>query len=113
MSSKPLLKNVKLKNCCKKSLKEINDILTASKTLQKIMIPAAFATCLIGPSKGSAITSFYSISTTDWSLLANAVSAVPAIARHNIKNICAYEALVIHTTGDLNKFWHGMYESFS
>lgn len=112
MALQPNLYDVHLESCCVRSLEKINDILSSNKILQNLMIPAVFASCFVGPNVGSSVTTFYSIGSTDWALLAEASIRIGDFARHEITNICADEYVLIHSTGKLHKFWKAMYDSF-
>lgn len=77
------------------------------------MMPTVFASCFVGPNVGSSATTFNSIGSTDWALLAETSMRLNDFANHQITNLCALEYVLEHPTGKLHRFWGAMRDSFS
>jgi hypothetical protein len=110
MGTTPTIAKVELKACCKKSIKDISQILTAGKWLQRLILPLGALNCFISPSKGAALTTINSVRATDWELLARATIAVPEITKNRVRQIAGMEA--IKHIGKLSEFWQATYDAF-
>ncbi len=112
------IRSVSLKSCCKRKIKEINQVLYSSKALQIAMISGVFATIFISPTdsigRGGSVTTTFSLWATDWTYLSNALISVPKITKRRIKDICFLEMLDHETYNDqkLRTFWESLYENF-
>jgi hypothetical protein len=112
MEFKPELSNVKLEECCVESVKDIRRRLAAGKWLQRIIMPVGGLICFFGPSEGAAITTMFSVGTTNWEYFAKATMSVPKVIRVAVGKV-AFDETLKHLTGDLNAFWTATYEAFT
>lgn len=104
------LNGVRLHPCCIKTIKSINQRIKNSNILQVGAPVGILVQMFFGPPK-SEIATLYSISTTDWGLLAEFVKGVcAAVNRKNAEE--ALNEAVIHQSGDLGAFWDRVYEIF-
>jgi hypothetical protein len=110
MGSAPAIAKVELQECCKKSIRDINQILTAGKWLQRLILPLGALNCFVSPSKGAALTTINSVRATDWELLAKATMAIPEITKNRVRQIAGMEA--IKHIGKLSEFWKATYDAF-
>ena len=113
MASQPNLNDIHLESCCVDSMEAISNILSSNKILQNLLVPTVFASCFVGPNVGSSATTFYSIGSTDWALLAEGATRLDDFANGQIRDICGIETLQKHRYGKLHRFWRAMYDSFS
>lgn len=105
--------DLQLEYCCKKSLELIGVKREVATMLQSVTIPTIFLSLFVSPSKGGALTTVFSIYSTDWEMLAKATMGITAIARREVKKIAQTEQLS-HLNGiKLRNFWEGIDVSFS
>lgn len=110
MSDFKSLHGVQLQHCCTRTIDRIRHRTNLSKAL-RIGAPACiFVQMFLGPPK-SQISKLYSVSSTDWGLLAEMVKGVDAAT--NRRN--AEDAFIEATehSGQLGGFWMGIYNRFS
>lgn len=107
-SKSPGAINVKLDDCCKRSIKQIQDKQELGSLLQKMLGASPLLLILGGNVPDGAVTVFG----TDWGLLAKAVKGVPVIVKNRCQQIAGFECLK-HPGGQLNKFWTAMYNSYN
>lgn len=112
MGFAPDLSNVELEECCRKSIKEINQRITAGKWLQGVTLPLCAFSSFFGPSKGAGIATIESIRRTDWESLVQITMRVPDVVRNRVIQIAGIERLR-HRKSNLNDFWTGIYEAFT
>jgi hypothetical protein len=110
MSNYKTLHGVQLQPCCIKTVKIINGRIKRANTLQIAMPACIFVQMFLGPSK-SEISTLYSVSSTDWGLLAEAIRSINTIVKRAVLNDAAGE-MVNHPSGQLGDFWTGIYEAF-
>jgi len=111
MSNFRTLHGVNLQPCCIKTVGIINDRIKKANALQ-IGAPACiFVQMFLGPPK-SEIATLYSVSSSDWNLLAELVKGVKAAANRRVAEDALLETLN-HTSGQLGDFWMGIYEIFA
>ncbi len=97
--------------CCIKTIDIINQRIKKANALQ-IGAPACiFIQMFLGPPK-SEIATVYSVSTTDWGLLAEMVKGIAAATNRSIAGDAALE-VDNHPSGQLGDFWAGIFERFS
>lgn len=102
--------NLKLEDCCIKTLIDIERRENIGRWLSGVMLLLVFVNLFIGPSKAE-LKTLYDIRYTDWTLLANAVSSIPGITRRAILNEIIKEQM-LHD-GKLRHFWDGTFDAFS
>jgi hypothetical protein len=111
MTGFPTMYGIQLQPCCINTIKIIRDRIKKANALQ-IGAPACiFTQMFLGPPK-SEIATLYSISTTDWGLLAEMIKSIGAITNRTIAGDAALE-MTNHPSGQLGDFWEGIYEKFS
>jgi hypothetical protein len=64
-----------------------------AQVLKCVAMPVVFLSLFVSPSKGGAITTAFSIYSTDWEMLARATMGISAIARSEVKKIAQIEQL--------------------
>jgi hypothetical protein len=110
MSSFKTLHGVQLQPCCIRTIERIRSRVELSQALRYGAPASIFAQMFIGLPK-SDIATLYSVSTTDWKLLAEVIISIGTITKRAILNDAALE-MVNHPTGQLGDFWMGVYEAF-
>ncbi len=110
MSGYKTLHRVQLQPCCVKTINKIRQREKLSKALRYGAPASIFVQMFIGPPK-SDIATLYSVSTTDWRLLAEVISSIDIITKRAIINDVAPETME-HPSGQLGDFWNGIYEEF-
>jgi len=100
-----------MQSCCIKTIEIINQRIKKANALQ-IGAPACiFAQMFLGPPK-SEIATVYSVSTTDWGLLAEMVKGIAVVTNRAIAGDAALE-MDNHPAGQLGDLWTGIFERFS
>lgn len=110
MSSFKVLHGVQLHPCCIRTIDRIRQRTKLSNAL-RIGAPASiFVQMFLGPTK-SEIATLYSVSTTDWGLLAEMIKGIDVTTnRRNAED--AFLETIDHS-GQLGDFWMGIYNGFS
>jgi len=111
MSNFKTLHGVELQPCCIKTVSIINERIKKSNALQIIAPACIFAQMFIGPPK-SEIATLYSVSSSDWNLLAEMVKGIEAAANRRVAEDALLETFN-HSSGQLGDFWMGIYEMFA
>lgn len=111
MSNFKTLHGVELQPCCIKTVSIINERIKKSNALQVIAPACIFAQMFVGPPK-SEFATLYSVTTTDWELLAEMVKGISAATRRTIAGDVVLE-MDNHPSGQLGDFWVGIYGKFS
>lgn len=107
-----MITNMKLKSCCRRSLKEIDETMKLGKFLQALILSSPFIN-MIG---SNAVDTSYTILTSDWEMLKKAVSSCDKIAAHKCRYI-AFSEITAHSGGGVNelklkKYWTEIYNIF-
>lgn len=115
MGNYPVVHNLKLKACCHKTLKRINQRSELGNILQKSLGAGLWLT-IFGPSPSSMDT-LYSVSQVDYNTLRTlieATAAVPQITRRAIRVDCEGEWFDHQLKNEvkLYQFWEGMRNVF-
>lgn len=103
-SSCPTISNLKMSAEGKRSLQDIQRVTKSAEVLQKAMLSGTLVSVLLSD---KAIPQIFQIRMTDWQALAEAIKAVPSIAKNRIQMISGQTAL--RTKGKENEFWKAMY----
>lgn len=99
---------VQLKPCCLTSLDNIRDTIDAGKLLSGIVGASPLITML---GSHNAVRTF-TVVTTDWKQVFDAMKVVERAAAYSCYTTCVSEALQ-HPGGDLHKFWRALAEAFN
>ena len=111
MANYPNINSIKLDTCCIKAIAEINKVLKSAKILTIGVGTGQFAN-IFGPSPAT-INTIVAVQQTDFSLFAQAVSAIPHLTKRLVHDISSYECLN-HKMGNnvkLEKFWKGIMDA--
>lgn len=107
MPKKPILNGLQLKECCVKTMREIEDSSKAGLLLRAILPVSPFIT-MFGSNPANAL---FTVSTTDWDGLVKATGSVPVVVKRTCHRL-AFTEFGNHPGGDLNRFWDAMCEVF-
>lgn len=100
----PTISNLKMSAEGKKSLQDIQRVAKSAGVLQKAMLGGTLASVLLSD---KAIPQIFQIKMTDWRALADAIKAVPNIAKNRIQMISGQ--MTLRTRGKESEFWKAMY----
>jgi hypothetical protein len=107
MASPPALLNVPLQPCCQKALAEIKDTLRRGGAFRGLVATGGLW-ALVG---SAPLDTLVSVTTTDWSLFAQATQGADAVVKNACRNI-AFDEYQKHPGGRLNQFWEAVLANF-
>lgn len=115
---KGTLWNLKLKQCCLDTIKDINSRIVLSNTLSTVLVVLPVFKAFFYPPRysnwASLTSTAYSIFTEDWELLVKDVQIVPQILRKAVRNEAQLHAYDHEKKNEyqLKMFWEGIVHAF-
>ena len=114
-----IIKDLKLQNCCVKTIENINDIIKSGNAISSVLVVLPVFKAFFYPPGYSQLASLtstvVSIKIEDWVLLARDVQMVSVIVRRRAYDISFAHSLehVLDNRRRLQLFWEGVANAFS
>ena len=118
MERMPNISHFKLELCCTQLIKQINSRLNSFYVLEQILIPVEIFRAFFYPpgysNYASLASTYQSITTHNWVILAKAVQSISPIARKTVRDWASWHAMehARENKRQLQLFWEGVFNAF-